>query len=69
MYTRDLLQNVPSHQRALSNLAYFEKVQTDTPELYVDAEPQNVGPGDSEFEKYEALCREDKPIVSDVIVM
>jgi hypothetical protein len=59
----------PNHERALSNLAYFNDIQTNEPDKFIDAEmtPPPAGTDrlePSEKEAYEALCREAKPLVS-----
>ena len=59
----------PTHERALSNLAYFERLRTENPSEFVDKEDEEqrtTGSGRlgiSETELYEATCREGKPLV------
>lgn len=59
----------PHHQRALTNMAYFEKLRTESPEQYADAEDPATMVGSegdelSETAAYEATCREGQPVVS-----
>jgi len=59
----------PTHERALSNLAYFESLRTKSPSEFVDkveVEKRTTGSGRigaSETERYEATCREGRPLV------
>ena len=55
----------PNHERALTNLAYFEGLRTNSTDKFTDAETDNDSEeGYTEREVYEATCREGKPIVS-----
>ena len=59
----------PNHERALSNLAYFEDMRADNPDEFIDAQLTPPPSGTDrlepdEKETYEALCREAKPLVS-----
>lgn len=68
-----LLLSEPTHERALSNLAYFEDIRASNPDKFIDAEmtPPPTGTDrlePSEKEEYEALCREAKPLVSEMEV-
>ena len=63
----------PNHERALSNLAYFDDVRTNDPEKFIDTEMTPPPSGTdrlqpSEKEEYEALCREAKPLVSKISI-
>lgn len=60
----------PDHDRALSNIAFFEKIRTENPEKFVDAE---INTGKSmrspvedyvERDVYEATCRQGKSLVN-----
>ncbi len=57
----------PSHERALSNLAYFDRTKAEKPDEFIDQEvPQykNDRLDMSESDVYEATCREGRPYVS-----
>ena len=69
----DLLSE-PTHERALSNLAYFDSIRSGDPEGFVDAELTPPPSGTdrlepSEKEAYEALCREGVPLVSEMQII
>jgi len=58
----------PTHERALSNLAYFDRVRTESPSEFMDKEEVQRVSGSgrldvSETELYEATCREGRPQV------
>lgn len=62
-YTRDVLQHDPYHERALANQKYFDTLANSEPDNYVDGEvEEDVDPHHA---KYERLCRESDPIVSN----
>ncbi|XP_019849479.1 PREDICTED: prolyl 4-hydroxylase subunit alpha-2-like isoform X2 [Amphimedon queenslandica] len=61
-YTRELLQHDPSHERAISNREYFNRVSREEPDKFVDHE--GVLDDESEHAVYEKLCREPAPIPS-----
>ena len=57
----------PDHERALSNMAYFEKIRTEQPDLFADVEEvEEQTEMLTERQIYEATCREGKPLVSKV---
>ncbi|XP_064394086.1 prolyl 4-hydroxylase subunit alpha-2-like [Halichondria panicea] len=64
MYTEQLLQHYPSHERALSNMAVLNGLKEQSPEQFIDEQlpyyeydTMNMG----EREVYEATCREGRP--------
>lgn len=64
-YTRELLQYDPYHERAINNKNYFERVAVDEPDKFIDGEKEVED--DSEHNKYEKLCREAPPLVSNLL--
>ena len=58
----------PNHERALSNLAYFEGLRTNGTDKFTDAETDNDSGEESytEREVYETTCREGRSMVSCV---
>lgn len=59
----------PHHERGRRNLAFFESLQLENPDKFVDAEVESKGAGSgrldsSETALYEATCREGKPLVN-----
>ena len=66
-YTRELLQYDPYHERAISNKNYFERLAVDEPDKFIDGEKEVED--DSERNKYEQLCREAKPLVSNLYIV
>ena len=66
-YTRELLQYDPYHERAISNKNYFERLAVDEPDKFIDGEKEVED--DSERNKYEQLCREAPPLVSNLYIV
>ena len=70
MFVSMFLLLEPTHERALANLEYFEKIRREKPLEFVDMEEERnrtTGSGrldESETDLYEATCREGKPLVS-----
>jgi len=56
----------PYHERALANQRYFESLKENSPDTFVDQGDEEKREQTSEHARYEALCREPKPIVSCV---
>jgi hypothetical protein len=56
----------PDHERALTNMAFFEGLRKDNADKFVDAESSEADDdeGSSERSVYEATCREGVPLVS-----
>ena len=57
----------PNHKRALTNLAYFEGLRTNSTDKFTDAGTGNDSEEESytyQREVYEATCREGRPMVS-----
>ncbi len=57
----------PNHERALSNMAYFNRLKDDKPDEFIDQEIpiyEHDRLEMSEREIYEATCREGRPYVS-----
>ncbi|XP_064393719.1 prolyl 4-hydroxylase subunit alpha-1-like isoform X2 [Halichondria panicea] len=68
-YNKDLLQNEPNHERALSNMAYFNTLKDEKPDDFIDQEiPMNEDDRleMSEREIYEATCREGRPYPTEI---
>ena len=61
------LLSEPNHERALSNLAYFDRQKIEKPDEFIDQEVAKYEYDRldmTEREIYEATCREGKPYVS-----
>lgn len=63
-YTRDILQHDPHHERAITNQKYFATLAEEEPNNFIDGEVEEYV--DPSHAKYEQLCREADPIVSDL---
>ena len=65
-FTKDLLQNEPSHERARKNLGYFQQELAENADEYDAPEPRSrVRDLSEEMQSYEELCREGKAIPRD----
>jgi prolyl 4-hydroxylase len=61
-HTKDLLQNEPEHERAISNLEFFEKEMSESPEKYKKVVVKRSREVHHETLQYEDICREAPPI-------